>query len=120
VSKQFDVLAVAIGTAYRRGLDSHRAGIIAHAEAGVMLAKKKSELAHGQWLPWLKANRDALGFASSRTAQKLMEIARVPNATLASHLHTNRLMKRLWGHKDRNICSLRARISPASNAYSTA
>src|SRR5438105_1764977 len=91
----FDVLAVRIGDAYRRGL-------VAHAEAGRLLADKKATLAHGEWEAWLKANREPLGFDSTRTAQRLMSIARVPKATLASPLSAKVITQNLWGHKGRS------------------
>ena len=31
---------------------------------------------HGDWLPWLEANAEALGFSTDRTAQRLMKIAK--------------------------------------------
>ena len=40
-------------------------------EAGDRLLKKKESLGHGQWLHWLKANRDVLGFGA-RAARSLI------------------------------------------------
>jgi hypothetical protein len=45
-------------------------------EAGHRLTAKKDCLGHGQWLPWLEANADVLGFDTPQTAQKLMGAAR--------------------------------------------
>jgi hypothetical protein len=61
-------------------------------------------LAHGQWLPWLKANAEVLGFKADRTARLLMRAA--ANRKLASDLNEatavalNRL---LWGHADSRL-----------------
>ena len=90
MTKPLDLLAVRIGEAYRRGL-------VAHAEAGKLLADRKSTLKHGEWLDWLKANAEPLGHISERTAQRLMKLAG-ENPTLASDLtDTKALTQRLWG-----------------------
>ena len=85
----FDVVAVQIGDSYRRG-------IIAHAAAGKMLANKRATLGHSEWLPWLKAHREPLGF-DVRAAQRLMEIARIPKATLTTPLGAKQVA-RIWGN----------------------
>jgi DUF3102 family protein len=65
--------------------------------AGTLPRKKKDSLPHGEWLPWLEANYDVLGF-SDRTAQKLMKFS---NATLTADLdeaEAAKLTKELWGN----------------------
>ena len=71
-----------------------------NAEAGRLLAEKKASLKHGNWLPWLARNADALGFNSDRTAQRLIRLA-TENPTLASDLvlDAKNVTQRLWGHK---------------------
>lgn len=84
MTRPFDPLALRIGSAYRRGL-------AAYVEAGRLLAEHKASLGHGKWLPWLRANAEALGFKSDRTAQYLMKVAR-ENPKMSSDLSTT-----VWG-----------------------
>jgi Protein of unknown function (DUF3102) len=97
-----DQSAVEIGVLYREA----RAGIVTSVrcciEAGQLLAAKKAELPHGQWLPWLANNADELGFDTPRTAQRLMDVAaKYPNTTsnvafeAAEALQINR---EIWGN----------------------
>ena len=69
--------AAEIGVLYRDA----RAGMVSSVrcliEAGKRLATKKAALGHGQWLPWLVANADELGFDTPRTAQRLMDFIEV-------------------------------------------
>lgn len=71
--------AIEIGTLYREARDLYREGIINSIprllEAGRRLAAKKKSLKHGEWLPWLTANADALGFGTRATAMRLMKEA---------------------------------------------
>jgi DNA modification methylase len=91
MTKPFDPLALRIGLAYRRGL-------AAHVEAGKLLAEKKASLRHGQWLPWLRRNADALGFDSDRTAQRLIKLA-AENPTLTTDLtDAHEITRKLWGN----------------------
>ncbi len=71
-----DAAASAIGDLYRRGKSSMADSMRYLAEAGQRLAEKKSQLQHGEWLPWLEANAEVLGFDAPQTAQKLMAVAR--------------------------------------------
>ena len=71
----FDADAVEIGELYRAGRGSFIAAAEDLLEAGRRLAAKKASLSHGQWLPWLRANAEALGFTDDSTAQRLMKIA---------------------------------------------
>jgi hypothetical protein len=96
MSKPFDVVALRIGEAWRRGL-------AAHAEAGRLLIQKKAALRHGEFLPWIAANSAALGFNTDRTAQYLMKLAR-ENPKFTSDLATltaeatRGIRERLWGN----------------------
>ena len=62
-------------------------------EAGQRLIAKKETFKHGEWLPWLEANTDMLGFETQRTAQKLMTLA-----TDAEAIRWNRVA---WGNNVR-------------------
>ena len=70
-----DEEAIEIGDLYRRARESLVDSVRCLIEAGHRLAAKKDGLPHGEWLPWLKANADALGFNNPRTAQHLMVVA---------------------------------------------
>ena len=73
----FDADAVGIGELYRAGRGSFIAAAEALLKAGRrLIAKKESMRRHGDWLPWLEANAEALGFSTDRTAQRLMKIAK--------------------------------------------
>jgi hypothetical protein len=91
-----DPEALVIGRLYKKSLSD----LIA---AGKKLSEKKDSLAHGQWLAWLDANAEALGFGRW-TAQRLMKIA-VKYADVAGHAfaveETTRITRELWGHTNR-------------------
>jgi phage N-6-adenine-methyltransferase len=54
--------AVSIGLLYSKAQTSAADRVFYFGEAGDRLLKKKESLSHGQWLPWIKANRSVLGF----------------------------------------------------------
>jgi hypothetical protein len=103
VTKPFDPAALRIGRAFRVGL-------VAHVEAGKLLAAKKAELKHGEWLPWLKANAGALGFTDASTASRLMTLAADPALThdLPAAAEVKKITRALWGNGTRQptTCSL--------------
>src|SRR5262245_34080345 len=72
-------IAVEIGCRYRRGIQDW-------LECGRLLKIQKDALNHGQWLPWLKENRERLGFGE-RVAQRLIEAA--ANRSLTADLWWN-------------------------------
>jgi hypothetical protein len=73
--------AIQIGDLYRKGKSSMMDSVRYLIEAGQRLGAKKDSLDHGQWLPWLEANADTLGFNSPRTAQLLMRGAEKAKST---------------------------------------
>jgi hypothetical protein len=79
-----DDAATRIGKLYRKGRESL-------VLAGEMLAAQKALMAHGEWLKWLKANTDKLGFSGRQTASQLMRLANDP---LTDHLD-------IWGNAGR-------------------
>jgi hypothetical protein len=94
-----DVEALAIGDLYRKGRSSMMDSVRYLIEAGQRLIEKKNGLGHGEWLPWLEANADALGFETPRTAQRLMGLAEKASST--SHLDEEtavRLSREVWGN----------------------
>ena len=66
--------AVEIGELYRKAKSSVVDSVRYLLEAGHRLMRKKQEVGHGNWLPWLEANADVLGFDNPRTPQRLMTI----------------------------------------------
>lgn len=91
--------AIEIGDLYRKGKSSMIDSVRYLVEAGQRLIAKKNTLRHGEWLPWLGANADALAFDTPRTAQPLMRGAE--KAKPASHLDEDaalQLNREIWGH----------------------
>jgi DNA N-6-adenine-methyltransferase (Dam) len=70
-------------------------------DAEQRLAKKKADLGHGRFLPWLSANAEALGFGE-RTSQLLMKGWAMANTKPASDLTETtalQISREIWGHK---------------------
>jgi phage N-6-adenine-methyltransferase len=92
--------AEAIGKLWRSACHSLVESQRYYVECGRKLIDKRDKLDHGEWLPWLKSNREVLGFAP-RTVQVLMKAA--SNTQLAAHLNDPvaalALNRELWGHK---------------------
>jgi len=91
--------AIAIGDLYRRAKTTIVESALYQIEVGRRLITKRAELAHGEWLPWLKANERTLGFGE-RCAQRLIAAAKA-NPTLASDLNESNALKisrTAWGH----------------------
>ena len=109
--------AVEIGKLYARSNSSLAEAVLARLECGRRLLAKKQELEHGGWLPWLKANKKALGFSSDRTARMLIRGAKAADewgvSKLAEAVAANRkpasdlgeglafeLSRKMWGHDE--------------------
>jgi hypothetical protein len=67
-----DAEAVAIGELVKKARSSLIDSVRYAIEAGHRLAAKKASLDHGDWLPWLEANAEVLGFETDRSARLLM------------------------------------------------
>jgi len=79
-------------------------------EAGRKLIDKKDSLNHGEWLPWLKDNEDALGFKGERMAQRLMGVAKKYDASVVfTEGEASQISKSLWGHKPKASTSKKQR-----------
>jgi hypothetical protein len=89
--------AIEIGDLYRKGKSSMAESVRYLIEAGRMLKAKQDSLNHGEWLPWLEANEEALGFGE-RTARMLM---RGSNRKLTSDLTEEKALqisREIWGN----------------------
>jgi hypothetical protein len=65
-------LASEIGEAHRQCVAAASSALEYARRAGELLIEAKARVAHGEWLPWLKANFDF----SEKTAQNYMRLAR--------------------------------------------
>ena len=79
IIRRHDTDAITIGDLLRKSRGSFVDSVRYAVEAGHRLKAKKAELKQRgeQWLPWLKANAEVLGFgeAPERQAQRLMRAA---------------------------------------------
>jgi hypothetical protein len=93
-----DVDAVEIGNLYRKGGASMIDSVRYRIKAGHRLIAKRDSLNRGEWLPWLQANAEMLGFGVS-AANKLMKAASKFVAGYefdeATALQASR---QIWGH----------------------
>ncbi len=92
--------AVAIGTLYRKGREAILDSVRYNLQAGRKLIQKKDSMPHGEWVPWLRANADLLGFKHRTTASRLMKAAAANDAsthhlTEAEAIQINR---KFWGN----------------------
>jgi hypothetical protein len=94
--------AVHIGDLYREARKSAVESTRKLIEAGRRLAKKKKSLAHGDWLPWLAANAEVLGFQDRSTASRLMAAAEKWCASAPSdEAGALEVGRAIWGHSVR-------------------
>jgi phage N-6-adenine-methyltransferase len=97
-----DADAMAIGNLWRKACQSLLDSTRYYIECGHLLIAKKESVGHGNWLAWLKANAEVLGFENITVVpQRLMKAAReYSTSTLnlddpATALAINR---QLWGN----------------------
>jgi phage N-6-adenine-methyltransferase len=94
-----DQEAIEIGILYERSRKSLSDSVRCLIEAGHRLKSKKDSLLHGEWLPWLKANADALGFDSRQTAHKLIQAAdKCPPSATFEASEAVKISRGMWGH----------------------
>jgi hypothetical protein len=92
--------AVKIGELYRKGNASLIDSARYYLQCGQRLIAKKDELGHGEWLPWLAANADVLGFETRRTAARLMKGAAKWDASVPFDTAQARQFNRELWHND--------------------
>jgi hypothetical protein len=92
--------AVAIGSLYRNGREAIVDGVRYYLQAGRKLIQKKDSMPHGEWVPWLRANADVLGFEHRTTASRLMKAAAVNDASThhLSEAEAIQINRKLWGN----------------------
>jgi hypothetical protein len=73
--------AVEIGTLYQKGREAIMESIEYNLQAGRKLIEKKGSMPHGEWVTWLRANADVLGFKHRTTASRLMKAAAANDAS---------------------------------------
>lgn len=91
--------AAAIGELYRKARNSAIESARYAWECGRALATKKDSLPHGDWLPWLEVNKEALGFTDRSTASRLMKFA--ANGASTQHLNeatATKALREVWGN----------------------
>jgi hypothetical protein len=95
-----DQAAVAIGGLYRRGREAMLDSFKYYFQAGRKLIHKKDSMPHGEWLAWLRANADVLGFKHRTTASRLMKAAAVGDASThpLNEAEAIQLSRKLWGN----------------------
>jgi hypothetical protein len=91
-----------IGDLYRRARGCAVKGVRYAIQAGSRLTDKKKSLAHGQWLPWLEANADVLGFDTPRTAQRLITAASKYDVDVAFD-EAPLISREIWGNTQRKL-----------------
>src|ERR1700731_3355791 len=92
--------AVAIGSLYRKGREAILDSVKYHLQAGRKLNQKKHSMSHGEWVPWLRANADVLGFKHRTTASRLMKAAAAIDASAhrLDEAEAIRINRRIWGN----------------------
>src|SRR5215831_9011659 len=94
--------AVQIGELYRKARASVADSVRYLIEAGQRLIKKKQELGHGNWLPWLEANADVLEMNIESTPQRLMKAAAKFSASAEyGEDEVLQISREIWGHNVR-------------------
>jgi Protein of unknown function (DUF3102) len=113
-----DPAAAKIGRLYRQAHDGMVASVRCLIEAGQHLAAKKAELGHGQWLPWLAANAEVLGFESRFTAAKLMAAAAkyVSSNGTFDEAKALKINRQIWGNTEERRAERLARIAAQADA----
>ena len=92
--------AVAIGNLCAKAKGSMVDSVKYLIEAGKKLIDKKESLDHGEWMPWLKENADALGFRGKNTAANLMTAAtiKIPVNGEFSEVEASQISNSVWGN----------------------
>jgi N6-adenosine-specific RNA methylase IME4 len=93
--------AAEIGDLYRKARGSLLESIRFAIKCGERLKAKKDSLGYGKWMPWLRANADALGMNITSTPQRLMKLA--GDSASTQNLDEDgalAISRRIWGNDD--------------------
>jgi ParB family chromosome partitioning protein len=104
-----------IGYLYRKARESIVESMRYAVEAGHALIAKQDKLKHGEWLPWLEANHDVLGFESRFTAAKLMKAAKCAVDGTFDETEAIQFSRQLWG----NLAPIRGTAGTGENEWHT-
>jgi hypothetical protein len=88
-----------IGRLYRQAKSNFVDSVKLLIECGERLKAQKGKLSHGEWLPWVEANRGKLGFGLS-TADKLMRGANSPLTTNLTEAQAVTISRQIWGNRE--------------------
>jgi hypothetical protein len=92
--------AIEIGTLYHKARSSIIQSVQYCIEAGHKLIAKKDSLAHGEWLPWLANNADALGFENRSTATRLMNAAKCCVDASFDETKAIQVSREIWANRE--------------------
>jgi hypothetical protein len=90
-----------IGVLFRRGRSSAIEGVKYLIEAGQRLAVIKKSKPHGEWLPWLRANEDVLGFGEDTAARLIKILTYSAPARNLTEEQARQITQKVWGHAAR-------------------
>ena len=94
-------VAEEIGALYRRARTSHVDSVRDLLRCGELLKEEKQKHGHGEWLPWLVHNKEALGFTERAARMLIAGFER--NRQLASDLEPEEALaisRQIWGHSN--------------------
>ena len=94
--------AIRIGDLYLQARNSFVGSVQRLIECGQALISKRETLEHGQWLPWLAANEQILGF-KERAARRMIEAANRSPATDLNEKDALQISRQIWGHVDSQL-----------------
>jgi hypothetical protein len=90
--------AAEIGNNYRLAKKSIIDGTLRLIECGKMLEAQKTSMNHGEWEPWLEANKEELGFGAW-TARRLMSASKRWLTTVLTEPEALEINREIWGNE---------------------
>jgi hypothetical protein len=93
--------AIIIGDLYHKARTSVADSVRYLIEAGHRLAKKKEDVGHGNWLPWLEANADVLGFGVSAAGKLIKTGTKFVAGYEYGEAKALQISREIWGHNVR-------------------
>jgi hypothetical protein len=90
--------AIAIGNLCEKAKGSLVDAVKYLIEAGEKLTRKKAELNHGEWMPWLKENVDVLGFGHPTATRMMKAAGKYCAGATFTETEASQISKNIWGH----------------------